>query len=113
VPEGRATALGTPSSDDRSAVSVVEQPEAAQPRDLRPPPVPVERDDAAGVAWVRFEVPPGSRLFLDGVRFATPIGPHSVTPGTHDLDVVTPAQQSYRRRFTAPAGDTIQVVVRP
>jgi serine/threonine protein kinase len=104
---------GAPADDERSSVTVVEQAWAGQPGDPLPRPLPVERDPSAGLAWVTIEAPRGSRLFLDGVRLTTPNGALSVTAGTHDLDVVTSAQQTFRRRFTARAGDTVQVIVRP
>lgn len=105
---------GMPATGDASrGVTVVEQAWAGQPGDPLPRSLSEQRDPSAGLAWVRIEVPRGSRLFLDGVRLTPPSGALSVTAGTHDLDVVTNAQQTFRRRFTAVAGDTVQVVVRP
>jgi len=102
--------LGT---DASTGVTVVEQAWAPGPDDpqLRIPTS--DRPPESGLAWVRLDVPRGARLFLDGVRLQTPRGVMTVAPGTHDLDVVTTTQQTFRRRFTARVGDTVPVVVRP
>ena len=125
---GTTTRSGTPPSQGATAaapgnsVAGVSAPESrsGQPsRGSAAGPVQPPASNAAANATqglIIISLPVGSRVYVDGVltRALVPASPARtilVAPGMHDIDVLTPAGASHKRRVTIDARDTVTLTI--